>query len=406
MLDQNGLRKQKIDTLDLRYHLLLLLLPLLLIALLFWVTSPAGELPWLQWGGVSIIYFLAYSLGYFVHQGRLGRLWQHLEQVLGINEATFELVHLSSQYETEHAFLNALLGKAVAMVDGAEMGSIILVEPGSNKLHFESALGLDLAKLQQLNMTLEQSFEYRLTDGRCNRVVVVNDMRKINAQSSLSAEDQALLLSAASIPIRATLSSPIHIDGQLYAMLNLDSSLLACFSTYDRDLVAILTREAANAIALYQKSRQIHQLANFDCLTGLANRKYFEEQAQKWQPKTKLESMLVLLDMDNLKKINDNLGHGAGDFALKRLATELKRSCPPPALVSRFGGDEFVLLCYGSENWLRERLQQAEARLAADEVAVYFSAGIAPFNGDMEYSLKLADNQMYRQKRARKGGLE
>ncbi len=61
MLDQNGLRKQKIDTLDLRYHLLLLLLPLLLIALLFWVTSPAGELPWLQWGGVSIIYFLAYS---------------------------------------------------------------------------------------------------------------------------------------------------------------------------------------------------------------------------------------------------------------------------------------------------------------------------------------------------------
>ena len=189
-------------------------------------------------------------------------------------------------------------------------------------------------------------------------------------------------------------------------MLNLDSSLLAYFSTYDRDLVAILTREAANAIALYQKSRQIHQLANFDCLTGLANRKYFEEQAQKWQPKTKLESMLVLLDMDNLKKINDNLGHGAGDFALKRLATELKHSCPPPALVSRFGGDEFVLLCYGSESWLRERLQQAEARLAADEVAVYFSAGIAPFNGDMEYSLKLADSQMYRQKRARKGGHE
>ncbi len=74
--------------------------------------------------------------------------------------------------------------------------------------------------------------------------------------------------------------------------------------------------------------------------------------------------------------------------------------------MSRFGGDEFVLLCYGSESWLRERLQQAEARLAADEVAVYFSAGIAPFNGDMEYSLKLADSQMYRQKRARKGGHE
>ncbi|WP_335916986.1 sensor domain-containing diguanylate cyclase [Shewanella chilikensis] len=406
MLDQNGLKKQKIDTLDLRYHLLLMLLPLLLIALLFWVTSPVGELPWLQWGGVSVIYFMAYSLGYFVHQGRLGRLWQHLEQVLGINEATFELVHLSSQYETEHAFLNALLSKAVAMIDGAEMGSIILVEPGSNKLHFEAAVGLDMTKLQQLNMTLEQSFAYRLTSGRCNRVVVVNDMRKLNAQSGLSPEAQALLLNAATPPIRATLSSPLHIDGKLYAMLNLDSSLVASFSNYDRDLVAILTHEAANAIALYQKSRQIHRLANFDSLTGLTNRKYFEEQALKWQPKNNIESMLVLLDMDNLKKINDSLGHGAGDFALKRLATELKLGFPTPSLVSRFGGDEFVLLCYGSETWLRERLRQVESKLTADKVAVYFSAGIAPFNGNVEQSLRLADNQMYQYKKARKSELK
>ncbi len=405
-MDQNGLKKQKIDTLDLRYHLLLMLLPLLLIALLFWVTSPVGELPWLQWGGVSVIYFMAYSLGYFVHQGRLGRLWQHLEQVLGINEATFELVHLSSQYETEHAFLNALLSKAVAMIDGAEMGSIILVEPGSNKLHFEAAVGLDMTKLQQLNMTLEQSFAYRLTSGRCNRVVVVNDMRKLNAQSGLSPEAQALLLNAATPPIRATLSSPLHIDGKLYAMLNLDSSLVASFSNYDRDLVAILTHEAANAIALYQKSRQIHRLANFDSLTGLTNRKYFEEQALKWQPKNNIESMLVLLDMDNLKKINDSLGHGAGDFALKRLATELKLGFPTPSLVSRFGGDEFVLLCYGSETWLRERLRQVESKLTADKVAVYFSAGIAPFNGNVEQSLRLADNQMYQYKKARKSELK
>ncbi|MGI2853982.1 sensor domain-containing diguanylate cyclase [Shewanella algae] len=402
MPDQNGLRKQKIETLDLRYHLLLLLLPLLLITILFWITSPTDTLPWLQWGGVSIIYFLAYSLGCYVHQGHIGRLWQHLEQVIGVNDATFELVHLSSQYGTEHAFLNALLGKAVAMVDGAEMGTIILVEPGSNKLHFESAVGLDMTKLKQLDMTLEQSFAYRLTNGQCDRVVVVNDMRKINAGSGLSLEAQSLLLNAASPPIRATLSSPIHIDKKLYAMLNLDSSLVASFSSYDRDLVAILTREAANAIALYQKSRQIHRLANFDSLTGLANRKYFETQAQKWQPQSKVETMSALLDMDNLKQINDTLGHGAGDYALKRLATELKHNFPAPSLICRFGGDEFVLLCYGSELWLKERLQQVENQLATQDVAIYFSVGIAPFNGDIESSLKQADSQMYFHKRARK----
>lgn len=88
------------------------------------------------------------------------------------------------------------------------------------------------------------------------------------------------------------------------------------------------------------------------------------------------------------------------------MATELKLAFPTPALVSRFGGDEFVLLSYGSETWLRERLRQVETKLTTDKVAVYFSAGIAPFNGDVEQSLRLADNQMYQYKKARKSELK
>lgn len=95
----------------------------------------------------------------------------------------------------------------------------------------------------------------------------------INAASTLTGEEQHILLTAAKQPIRSTLSSPIRIDGKLYGMLNLDSSSVGAFSDYDRNLVSILTHEASNAIALYQKSLQITKLANFDNLTGLYNRK-------------------------------------------------------------------------------------------------------------------------------------
>lgn len=76
---------------------------------------------------VCTIYIFGYSLNYYLHQARLNRLWQHLRQVVNINETTFELVNLSSHDKDEEAFLAALLKKAVSNVGGAEMGCIMKV---------------------------------------------------------------------------------------------------------------------------------------------------------------------------------------------------------------------------------------------------------------------------------------
>jgi GAF domain-containing protein len=131
------------------------------------------------------------------------------------------------------------------------MGSIIKVNEETHKLHFESVVGLDLNMLKQLNFSLEQSYEYRLTKGKCDRVVVVDDMKNINAASTLTGEEQHIWLTAAKQPKRSTLSSPIRIDGKLYGRLNLDSSRVGAFRDYERNLVSILTNEASNAMAWY-----------------------------------------------------------------------------------------------------------------------------------------------------------
>ncbi|WP_342343066.1 sensor domain-containing diguanylate cyclase [Shewanella salipaludis] len=403
MSRRDKLKPHRIDNLSYRYHLLLLALPMLLFVLVFMFYPRLDAVTVLPLILLCTIYLFGYSLSYYLYQGRLSRLWQHLEQVVHINDSTFELVHLSSQYQDEHAFLNALLNKAVSIVDGAEMGSIISVDPETQKLNFESCVGMDLQKLRQVSFTLEQTFEYRLTQGRCDRVVVINDMENVNSGSSLSAENQRLLLTAAQIPIRSTLSSPIHIDGKLYAMLNLDSGLAGAFSDYDRNLVGILTHEASNAISLYQKSQQIRKLASFDPLTGLYNRQRFEDLLEQWPLKSRQDSWLLLLDMDNLKGINDFRGHQQGDEAIRSLTRAMKSQWPEQALLARFGGDEFVALCEGSEQQLEQDIAALRDRLKQDvDYPLEFSVGMARLGPDWQQALKDADAAMYRQKREHK----
>ncbi|QQX82479.1 diguanylate cyclase [Shewanella sp. KX20019] len=397
---KDSLKKKKIDSLDFKTHLVLLGVPLLLLficwAIFFSITATPNSVANLIL--IGIIYLFGYSLNYYFHQGRLTRLWEHLQRVVHVNETTFELVNIANQYRDETAFLNALLNKAVSSIDGAEMGSIIRVEPDSGCLSFESAVGIDINKLKQLNINLEQSFEYRITKGKCDTVVVIDDMEAINAHSSLSASDQEILLQAPSTAIRSTLSSPIHIDGKLYAMLNLDSSKVKAFSHYDRNLVAILTHEAANAISLYQKTHKISTLANFDSLTGLYNRQRFEALVKEWALKPHFGSYLLLIDLDNLKTINDQLGHQAGDAALQKLSALLKAQWHDKQLVARYGGDEFIALCHGPLERINNEINAIEKALEQQGL-VSFSYGIEQYNGQWNKTFKAVDEAMYRNKR-------
>ena len=84
-----------------------------------------------------------------------------------------------------------------------------------------------------------------------------------------------------------------------------------------------------------------------DGLTGLLNRKGFQSLIQKEFHRAKRYHRplsLIMIDVDNFKKINDSLGHQAGDFVLRELAGCLERSIRQADIVFRYGGDEFVIL--------------------------------------------------------------
>ena len=154
---------------------------------------------------------------------------------------------------------------------------------------------------------------------------------------------------------------------------------------------------------------RITHLAKYDDLTGLANRNQFRERINGMlaaMHKRKNHVAIHLIDLDRFKTINDTLGHPIGDKLLKEVASRLKTVIRPGDMITRFGGDEFVVLQIGTERyqdakWLAERL----ARTLKDpfdidghriDIGASIGIAMAPMDGvDADQLLKKADMALY-----------
>ncbi|MFX1680741.1 GGDEF domain-containing protein [Mitsuaria sp. CC2] len=175
------------------------------------------------------------------------------------------------------------------------------------------------------------------------------------------------------------------------------------------------TQLAGRVEQLEGELRRLSSEVQTDQLTQVANRRgliaTFETERAKLERDPK-PLALALLDIDNFKKLNDNLGHAAGDEALKALASRVSGMLRPGDKVGRWGGEEFVLIL--PEAPLEEaqavllRLQRSlSASLFMHEgrdVFVTFSAGVTLFRGNetMEQALDRADEALYEAKRTGK----
>ena len=89
---------------------------------------------------------------------------------------------------------------------------------------------------------------------------------------------------------------------------------------------------------------RLRKLSYYDCLTGIRNRTYFDKELKDLDLKSNKEIGMILCDLDNLKYINDNLGHLKGDELLKDFATIIDKYICDDIIPARIGGDEFILL--------------------------------------------------------------
>ena len=150
--------------------------------------------------------------------------------------------------------------------------------------------------------------------------------------------------------------------------------VLVCFfgrtREFDMDFVSLqegLARLAAQMLMRSRLQAELAHLALHDQLTGLGNRKLLQEQvadAIVAAAETQTGLALVFLDLDGFKQINDQLGHAAGDAALRQVADRLRAGARQSDDVGRFGGDEFVAICTDAD----ERTADAIAQRILDAV--------------------------------------
>jgi diguanylate cyclase (GGDEF)-like protein len=162
---------------------------------------------------------------------------------------------------------------------------------------------------------------------------------------------------------------------------------------------------------LRQAHRAERELARTDALTGVANFRWFEEEAQREMYSSRRYGgplSLAYLDLDGFKQVNDTRGHAAGDEVLKTFAATLRATLRPSDLVARLGGDEFVVLMPHTDAGSAElALARVELALAAapGAMGIGFSAGVIQLDkavGSVDDLLAKADEHMYEVKVAKR----
>lgn len=159
-------------------------------------------------------------------------------------------------------------------------------------------------------------------------------------------------------------------------------------------------------LRLSRTQKALLDWAHRDGLTGVYNRRYWED-ALATACRGKVPFMLVMLDVDRFKEINDGWGHQAGDAFLRELARICSAKLQPGEILARLGGDEFACLWHRPLPALRDLRRQVEWELAAafPGLPVGLSMGHAPFNpqrpADPAALMARADRRLYDDKRRR-----
>ena len=169
-----------------------------------------------------------------------------------------------------------------------------------------------------------------------------------------------------------------------------------------------------NERLLIEKTEELNTLSRIDDLTGLYNRRHFDERLDhEWKKAKRVQRppTLLLCDIDHFKQVNDQYGHQAGDEFLKLTAsllrTVFKRNTD---LVARYGGEEFIVLmtdidpdtAYGLAEEMRRRMAEVLMPYKGHNISATMSIGIAsdtPTHATRESLISRADSALYQAKR-------
>ncbi|HAS73544.1 MAG TPA: hypothetical protein DCS67_05315, partial [Clostridiales bacterium UBA8960] len=306
-------------------------------------------------------------------------------------------------------YYHVILSSAIDVIENASKGSILVFNSESNKYEFVTCVGYTLSELQKVTMTLEETFLYINANGDFRKPLIINNIREFDSKF-LDKDSNANIENAGGLDIEEALSAPIIIDDQIIAIMNIDSEIKNAYDETDVQLIQYFASQIAIALKNKYLVDETVNMSRFDRLTGAYSRNYFEKviATQNESTLTNMTSYaLVLCDLNYLKIINDSYGHVAGDAILREFSRMIQMNIRDTDVISRIGGDEFVILLKNitaekaeeKMDAIFEKTRNHTLQYQGHELPVSFSYGIAVSPDDsMVYEIltKIADIRMYK----------
>lgn len=178
--------------------------------------------------------------------------------------------------------------------------------------------------------------------------------------------------------------------------------MLTSIQLNEKKVFHVLWRDISERKKMEQR---LEYLSYHDFLTGLYNRRFFEEELKRLDVKRNYPLTIVVADVNGLKLINDSFGHRMGDELLKTVADVIKSACRADDIIARLGGDEFVLLLPKTKAEKTEQILQRIKTLALQEkvgsidLSVSFGYETKNHEGENTHEiLKKAEDYMYKKK--------
>lgn len=299
-----------------------------------------------------------------------------------------------------------ILQTAVDAIPSAQKGLLFLHDPQKQVYNVRAQYGFTDSSIFTIRIGIHEGITGIVVNEKKARIF--NNMQKEDFADS--AREKYEIISQ-----KSWIIAPLVQQDTVYGVIELCAANTGVFLESDLQVLISFADTVTAAIRNAQLHTEVQQIAITDALTGLYNRRGFEELGMREihrSSRTGAPLSMLLLDVDFLKKVNDECGHSAGDRVLQEIADCCQKTFRQIDLISRYGGDEFAMLLPDTQidhaREAAERLRKtiATRTLHIGEMKLRLSAsiGVASFNKTIltiSDLFEIADKALYR---AKKGG--
>lgn len=335
---------------------------------------------------------------------------QYVHRLLRANTFLLQVGDMVNQGMDMDTLYKNILNGILDIIPNAYKGCILLMDFNSN-IYIRESVGYEKDYAKQFRIPFYSSFASMVLNGNYRKSVFINNIQEKYGDlfPDVNSEERGFVL-------QSNITSPINVNGKLYGLISIDSGDLNGFDETDLNLVDFLRGKIELAITRFKELSQVIETSTKDELTGVFNRHFYRKIVESLIGDCTLNKetfSMVVFDIDDLKVVNDTMGHLAGDELLKTFANTMRSNMREDDVLARIGGDEFVGLF---RNIDMKRLEQKIEKIKAgvynegigyngSRIDIRFSYGISQFPVDGETEDKLmskADKRMYSYKATNK----